>query len=59
MFLGDVRYEVLAQNGQVLEHSIKDHKEAISIAWSYKMKHEDDCFEIREYKAGKYGADFM
>ena len=57
--LRDARYEIVAQNGQVLEHSIKSHKEAVRIAWSYKMRYEDDCFEIREYEAGKYGADYM
>ena len=52
------RYEIIAQNGQVLEHSFKDFRLATNKVWEYKLNgHEDEHFTINEYEAGKYGTD--
>lgn len=52
----NTRYEVRAENGQVLEHGFKEFKQAVNCVWKYKINgHEDEHFTITEYQNGKYG----
>ena len=53
----ETRFEIIAQNGQVLEHGFVDYYSAAYVAMKYKIKYKDDNFEIREYDLGKYGLD--
>ena len=53
------RYEIIAQNGQVLEYGFKSFQKAVNAVWQYKLNgHDDEAFEINEYEAGKYGKDW-
>lgn len=49
------RYEILANNGQVLEHGFTNQKHALARLRDYKKEYPNDIFKIREYGIGKYG----
>ena len=49
------RYEVVAQNGQVLDHGFTSQKKALARVKEYKATYPDDRFFIRGYDNGKYG----
>lgn len=49
------RYEVVAQNGQVLDHGYTSQKKALARVKEYKAIYPDDRFSIRGYDNGKYG----
>ncbi len=49
------RYEILANNGQVLEHGFTSQKQALARIRDYKKLYPNDTFKIREYGIGKYG----
>lgn len=49
------RYEILANNGQVLEHGFTNQKQALARLRDYKKAYPNDIFKIREYVIGKYG----
>lgn len=51
------RYEVVATNGQVLEHGFTSQKKALECARGYRKLHPDDRFTIRGYDNGKYGME--
>ena len=49
------RYEIVAQNGQVLEHGFTSQKATLARIKEYKNSYPDDHFSIRGYDRGKYG----
>lgn len=49
------RYEVRANNGQVLEHGFTSQKKALACMKKYKKLHPNDSFYISGYDNGKYG----
>lgn len=49
------RYEIIAQNGQVLEHGFTSQKATLARIKEYKERHPEDSFSIRGYDKGKYG----
>ena len=49
------RYEVRANNGQVLEHGFTSQKKALDCMKKYKKLHPNDSFYISGYDNGKYG----
>ena len=52
------RYEIVANNGQVIEHGFADYFSAAYQATKYKIiGYINDTFMIREYDLGKYGSD--
>lgn len=56
--MGTQRFEIKAQNGQVLEYGIKYRQTAIIIRDDYRRRYPNDNFSINEYEAGKYGKDY-
>lgn len=49
------RYEIKAQNGQVLEHGFTSQKKALAVLKEYKRRYPQDRFYISGYDKGKYG----
>lgn len=49
------RYEVRANNGQVLEHGFTSQKKALETVKKYKLIYPDERFSIIGYDLGKYG----
>lgn len=54
---GNQRYEIVANNGQVLEHGITSQKKALERIKAYKALHPDEEFHINGYDNGKYGRE--
>lgn len=54
---GNQRYEIRANNGQVLEHGITSQKKATERVKAYKAKYPDEQFQIMGYDLGKYGKE--
>lgn len=54
---GNQRYEIVANNGQVLEHGITSQKKAFERIKAYKALHPDEEFHINGYDNGKYGKE--
>lgn len=48
-------YEVVAENGQVLEHGFTSQKKALAKIKEYKKAYPNDKFSFRGYDKGKYG----
>ena len=55
--MNNKRYELVASNGQVLEHGFEYCIEAMDCMLIYLDKYENEKFSIREYEKGKYGDD--
>lgn len=51
------RYEIKAENGQVLEHGITSQKKALERLRAYKKEYPNDKFQIMGYEYGKYGKE--
>lgn len=49
------RYEIRANNGQVLEHGFTSQKKALEAVKRYKALHTGEKFSIWGYDNGKYG----
>lgn len=49
------RYEIIAGNGQVLEHGFTSQKKALAAVKEFKLRYPGDRFSIRGYDKGKYG----
>lgn len=49
------RYEIVAENGQVLEHGFTNQKKTLDRIKEYKKAYPGDKFSIRGYDKGKYG----
>lgn len=49
------RYEIIAGNGQVLEHGFTSQKATLIKIKEYKKTYPNDRFSIRGYDKGKYG----
>lgn len=49
------RYEIIANNGQVLEHGFTSQKKALARIKEYKAIYPNDRFYISGYDNGKYG----
>lgn len=49
------RYEIKAQNGQILEHGFTSQKKALAVLKEYKRRYPQDSFYISGYDKGKYG----
>ena len=51
------RYEIVANNGQVLEHGFTSQKKALTRIKEYKKTYPEERFSIRGYDNGKYGKE--
>lgn len=51
------RYEIVASNGQVLEHGFTSQKKTMDRIKEYKKTYPDEHFTIRGYDKGKYGKE--
>lgn len=51
------RYEIVASNGQVLEHGITSQKKALERIKAYKASHPGEKFHMMGYDNGKYGKE--
>ena len=51
------RYEIVASNGQVLEHGFTSQKKTMDRIKEYKKIYPDEHFTIRGYDKGKYGEE--
>ena len=51
------RYEIQANNGQVLEHGFTSQKKALEVVKRYKATHPGERFTICGYDNGKYGKE--
>lgn len=49
------RYEIIARNGQVLEHGFTSQKATLRRIKEYKKAFPNDTFSIMGYDNGKYG----
>ena len=49
------RYEIVASNGQVLDHGFTSQKKALTALKEFKSRYPEDQFSIRGYDRGKYG----
>lgn len=49
------RYEIVANNGQVLDHGFTSQKKALEEVKIYKNRYPEEHFTIRGYDRGKYG----
>ena len=49
------RYEIRAENGQVLEHGFTSQKAALVRIKEYKKRYPNEHFTIMGYTSGKYG----
>lgn len=49
------RYEIIAENGQVLEHGFTSQKKTLDRIKEYKKTYPGEHFTIRGYDKGKYG----
>lgn len=49
------RYEIVAENGQVLEHGFTSQKKTLDRIKEYKKAYPRDKFFLRGYDKGKYG----
>lgn len=49
------RYEIVANNGQVLEHGFTSQKKTRDRIKGYKKIYPEEHFTIRGYDRGKYG----
>lgn len=54
---GNQRYEIVANNGQVLEHGITSQKKGLERIKAYKKSHPDEKFHLSGYDYGKYGKE--
>ena len=50
-----ILYEIVASNGQVLEHGFTSEKKALTRIKEYKKTYQQENFSIRSYEQGKYG----
>ena len=55
--MNNKRYELVASNGQVLEHGFEYYIDAKDCMLRYLDKYENENFSIREYEKGKYEDD--
>lgn len=55
LYNGSQRYEIIASNGQVLEHGFTSQKKCREQIKKYKEIHPNDKFYINGYDNGKYG----
>ena len=51
------RYEIVASNGQVIEHSFTSQKATLSRIREIKKTYPNERFTIRGYDKGKYTED--
>lgn len=51
------RYEIIASNGQVLEHGFTSQKKCLAQIKEYKKLHPNDKFYMSGYDNGKYGRE--
>lgn len=49
------RYEIIAGNGQVLEHGFTSQKATLQRIKEYKRTYPNERFSIMGYDKGKYG----
>lgn len=49
------RYEIISNDGQVLEHGFTSQKKTLSRIKEYKKIYPDEHFTMRGYDRGKYG----
>lgn len=49
------RYEIRAENGQVLEHGFTSQKATLARIKEYKKSYPNEHFSIMGYTKGKYG----
>lgn len=55
--MNNKRYELRANNGQVLEHGFSTIEKAIEREKAYKVRFPEERFQITEYDLGKYGKE--